>query len=155
MNTVSDVFWSYTSKERCWQRGKDATFFIPQLKRFYYVSISKKDDHFHLAVLWLPTTEEAAKEIKNLSMSLKMPLSNGQSIVFNVKPPKMHLDLNMDENVRKLIRERETYIVPIRKWRSQFRGGKHYFRISSKWSREDPDDKMTVTAADDATDDEW
>eukprot|EP00954_Amorphochlora_amoebiformis_P009257 720835-Amorphochlora_amoeboformis.AAC.2 len=115
-NYTSDVYWSYETKERCWQRGKDATFFLPSVDRFYYVSISRQEDHFHLVVVWLPTTEAAAQDLR-LIMELTIPLEKDQSIKFTIKPPRLDSKLIMDENVKRLIQDGQSYIIPIRKWR--------------------------------------
>jgi len=136
---VMDVYWSYESKERCWKRGKDATFFIPSLDRFYYVSISRhSDDYFHLVVVWLPTTAAAAEDLP-LNMEFTIPLEDDQSITYTMRPPRLDSARSMDENVKNLISAGESYIVPIRKWRSQWMQdrGKYYFRISAKWSLKD------------------
>ncbi len=135
MNKTSDVYWSYGSKERCFERGKDATFFIPKSDRFYYVSISKApNDVFHLAVVWLPTTVEAASDLK-IQMELTMPLVDGQSIVYTIKPPRLASGMMMDPMIKDLIRRGQTFILPIKRWRSQWLADrqKFYFRISTKW----------------------
>eukprot|EP00472_Partenskyella_glossopodia_P001308 CAMPEP_0197526398 /NCGR_PEP_ID=MMETSP1318-20131121/17688_1 /TAXON_ID=552666 /ORGANISM="Partenskyella glossopodia, Strain RCC365" /LENGTH=340 /DNA_ID=CAMNT_0043080545 /DNA_START=128 /DNA_END=1150 /DNA_ORIENTATION=+ len=137
----TDVYWSYESKENCFQRGKDATFFITNLERFYYVSLTRHDGQFHLGVVWLPTTEAGAVEDSGLTMELVVPLVDGQSIHYTLKPPRINSDLMMDENITNLINSGQTYIVPIRKWRSQWmeERGKFYFRIRAMWFLKNPE----------------
>jgi len=129
-----DVYWSYETKERCWQRGKDATFFVPTLNRFYYMSISRKDEFYHLAVVWLPVTNEAAKD-HGLSMKVTFPLENNQSISITIKPPRLDSGLKMDDNVKQLIEKQESFIIPIQRWRSQWLEDrkKFYFCVSATW----------------------
>lgn len=116
-NSTHDVYWSYETREKCFKRGKDATFYIPKLKRFYYMSISKDEQgQYHLAFFWLPISEEASKEM-NCYTEVTLPLEGKQSVNYTLKAPRMDSSLSMDENVRALIRDGDTLHLPMKKWR--------------------------------------
>eukprot|EP00466_Bigelowiella_natans_P018998 jgi/Bigna1/127627/aug1.5_g2335 len=111
-----DVYWSYETKERCWQRGKDATFFSHDYNRFYYMSISRRGEHYHLASVWLPTTVKAA-ESPTLQMEVSIPLEDDEFVTYTLKPPRLDPSLMMDGNVKRLIDQGKSFIIPIKKWR--------------------------------------
>eukprot|EP00467_Chlorarachnion_reptans_P003237 CAMPEP_0114519094 /NCGR_PEP_ID=MMETSP0109-20121206/18810_1 /TAXON_ID=29199 /ORGANISM="Chlorarachnion reptans, Strain CCCM449" /LENGTH=286 /DNA_ID=CAMNT_0001699791 /DNA_START=155 /DNA_END=1012 /DNA_ORIENTATION=- len=110
-----DVYWSYETREFCFTRGKDATFFVSKLDRIYYMSITRFKDQFHLAITWIPLSEEAAEE-QHIYVEVNLPLVENQSITYTIKPRRMDSGLTMDENVQKLFQDQNTNAVPMKKW---------------------------------------
>eukprot|EP00466_Bigelowiella_natans_P002332 jgi/Bigna1/145265/aug1.97_g19973 len=113
---------SYKTDKECFQRGKDAAYFLPWCQRFYYVSISKRGDLFHLAALWFAISPQAAQEAdRKIKMDLVFPLDNNQIL---------------DEQISELIQTRQSFIVPIRRWRREWSESKHkcYFQVRARWT---------------------
>mmetsp|Transcript_26372 Transcript_26372/g.36815 ORF Transcript_26372/g.36815 Transcript_26372/m.36815 type:complete len:133 (+) Transcript_26372:579-977(+) len=111
-------------------------FFSREYNRFYYMSISRRGEHYHLAAVWLPTTVEAA-ELPSLKMEVSIPLEDEEFVTYTLKPPRLDPNLMMDGNVKRLIDQGRSFIIPIKKWRSQWIEDRHkyYFKISSQWKK--------------------
>eukprot|EP00467_Chlorarachnion_reptans_P004133 CAMPEP_0114491790 /NCGR_PEP_ID=MMETSP0109-20121206/3200_1 /TAXON_ID=29199 /ORGANISM="Chlorarachnion reptans, Strain CCCM449" /LENGTH=531 /DNA_ID=CAMNT_0001668571 /DNA_START=204 /DNA_END=1795 /DNA_ORIENTATION=+ len=136
-DTIDDVYWSYKTDKECFQRGKDAAYFLPWCQRFYYVSISKRGELFHLAALWFAISPKAAEEAhRRIKMELVFPLDNQQSVSYSLYPPRLLPGEVLDEQISSLIQSKKSFIVPIRRWRKEWSESKHkcYFQVRARWT---------------------
>ncbi len=160
---VDDVYWSYGTDQECFQRGKDAAYYLPWCHRFYYVSISKRGDAFYLAALWVAISPRAAieDESRRIQMELVFPLDGGQSITYTLLPQRLLPGQDLDREISTMIDAGSSFIVPIKRWRHEWSETKNkcYFQIRARWSeaprvastlREHPKDVQKVGSASDA-----
>jgi len=136
-DTLDDVYWSYKTDKDCFQRGKDAAYFLPWCQRFYYVSISKRGDLFHLAALWFALSPKAAEEAqRRIKMELVFPLDKNQSVSYSLYPPRLLPGEVLDDQISHLIKTNQSFIVPIRRWRREWSESKHkcYFQVRARWT---------------------
>jgi len=134
-----DVYWSYRTDKECFQRGKDAAYYLPWCQRFYYVSISKRGELFHLAALWFAISPKAATEAhRAIKMELEFPLDNDQKVSYSLYPPQLLQGEVLDGQISELIEKKLSFIVPIHRWRREWSETKHkcYFQVRARW--EDP-----------------
>jgi len=152
-DTLDDVYWSYKTDKDCFQRGKDAAYFLPWCQRFYYVSISKRGDLFHLAALWFALSPKAAEEAqRRIKMELVFPLDKNQSVSYSLYPPRLLPGEVLDDQISHLIKTNQSFIVPIRRWRREWSESKHkcYFQVRARWT--EPGSTTTHTIAADRND---
>uniref|UniRef100_A0A7S3Z346 RING-type E3 ubiquitin transferase n=1 Tax=Lotharella globosa TaxID=91324 RepID=A0A7S3Z346_9EUKA len=147
-DTLDDVYWSYKTDKDCFQRGKDAAYFLPWCQRFYYVSISKRGDLFHLAALWFALSPKAAEEAqRRIKMELVFPLDKNQSVSYSLYPPRLLPGEVLDDQISHLIKTNQSFIVPIRRWRREWSESKHkcYFQVRARWTEPSTVTRKTIS----------